>query len=102
MWYAVIFVLGIFTGAASVVTCALMVAKTRYEEAARSVKTNGDMLRALSNKKLAEFIEKLSGKYCELLRCNEEDCNIYRIIGTCKKNEIEMWLEKEADAEWKK
>lgn len=101
MWYAVIFVLGIFAGAASVVTCALMVAKTRYEEATRSVKTNGDMLRTLSNKELAEFIEALSGKQCKLIWRNMKDCNTYKIIGTCKKDEIEMWLEKEADAEWK-
>lgn len=37
MWYAVIFVIGILTGAVSVVTYALMVANTRYEEGAKKL-----------------------------------------------------------------
>lgn len=101
MWYVVIFVIGILTGAISVVTYALMVANTRHEEAARKVKTNGDMLRACSNEKLAEFIATLLQKHCGFLVCDDKDCNIYRIMGTCKKEGIEMWLKKEADAEWK-
>jgi uncharacterized membrane protein (DUF106 family) len=92
MWYAVIFVIGILTGAVSVVTYALMVANTRYEEAAKKKKTNADMMRLADKQQVTKAMKRLYGKVAMLLT---------PLLKEAQEKKIEEWLEKEADAEWK-
>lgn len=92
MWYAVIFVIGILTGAVSVVTYALMVANTRYEEGAKKKKTNADMMRLANKQQLIKAMKRVYGEVAMPLA---------PLMKEVQEKKIEEWLEKEADAEWK-
>lgn len=92
MWYAVIFVIGILTGAISVVLYALMVANTRYEEAAKKIKTNVDMMRLADKQQVIKAMKRL---YREIAMPLDP------LLKEAQEKKIEEWLEKEADAEWK-
>lgn len=92
MWYAVIFVIGILTGAISVVAYALMVANTKYEEASKKAKTNADMIKLADKQQVAKAMKRLYVKVSMPLT---------PLLKEAQEKKIEEWLEKEADAEWK-
>lgn len=92
MQYAGIFVLGMLVGAVIVIDYALMVANTRYEDAARKVKTNADMMKLADKQQIAKAMKRLYARIALPLS---------PMLQRAQEKEIEKWLEKEADAEWK-
>lgn len=92
MQYAAISVLGVLTGAVIVIDYALMVANSRYEEAARRVKTNADMMKLADKQQIKKAMKRLYRRVAMPLS---------PLLEEAQEKKIEEWLEKEADAEWK-